>query len=384
MIGADQSVSEFLDAVEAFSSKEIMPAAAKWNKGGAPAPELFKKAAELGLSRLTVAKENGGLGFDFSVKAKACEMLAAADFGFAMSLVNTLNVAIKIAQCSSTSLKTEYLPALLWGQASACTALTEQAAGSDFSAIQTRAKKEGDRWILDGEKIWITNARNASLAVVYAQTGDPGERTAIQAFLVDLTAPGCRRYAISSAFPQASTGTGGLVFSHCEIPENHLLSSPEGAFKSIMSEINGARIYVAAMCCGMLGAAIKQATSYGQIRHSFGQPLMDHQSWRFALALAETDLAVSRNFVFSAAEQVDHDEDTQLTSAQAKIQAVSTCQKHIPALLHAMGAEGLREEYPFARHLAASRIAALVDGSTEMLLERVSKLAHLTKSTSKQ
>lgn len=382
MIALNKVESKFFETIEEFSRLEIAPIAAEWSKGGAPAPELFEKAAELGLMRFAVPVEDGGLGFSFSLKARVCESLASADFGFAMSLVNTMNVAIKIAQCASPALKAEYLPVLLWGQASACTALTERAAGSDFSAIQTRAKHDAGGWVLDGEKIWITNARNASLAIVYAQAGDQGDRNGIQAFLVDLTSPGCRRYAISSAFPQSSTGTGGLILSNCQLPQAHLLSPGEGAFKSIMSEINGARVYVAAMCCGMLKAALDCVKEYGHQRQSFGQPLETHQAWRFSLAQAETDLAVSRNFVYFAAQQVDCERDAQLVSAQAKIHAVNTCQKYMPALLHAMGAEGLREEYPFARHLAATQAATLVDGSTEMLLERVAKLSHSTKSTS--
>jgi len=230
-------------------------------------------------------------------------------------------------------------------------------------------------WVLDGEKTWITNARNAALAIVYAQCGEVGDRSGIGAFLVDLTAPGCRRYAISSAFAQSSTGTGGFTLSGYELTDEHLLVEPGQAFTSIMLEINGARTYVAAMCCGMLDSALSLCTTYGAQRHSFGRPLAAHQAWRLPLAQAETDLAAARSLVQSATNCITSGEDAQLLSAQAKIYAVSTCQKHLPVLLHAMGAEGLRQEYPYARHLGAAQIAALVDGSTEMLLERVSRLA---------
>jgi len=364
-----------LKEVQDFADTAIAPEASSWSQGVAPDPALFLQAAELGLTRLEVPTRDGGLGYGFSLKAKVCEVLAAADFGFAMSVVNTHNVALKLAEHGATDLKTRHLPALLWGQASACTALTERGAGSDVGAMQMRAERQGDGWVLNGEKTWIINARHAALAIVYAQCGEQGDRDGIGAFLVDLTAPGCSRYALASAFPQSSMGTGGFTLKDYQLQEDALLVKPGEAFRSIMTEINGARIYVAAMCSGMMEAALAKAAAYGGVRQSFGRPLAGHQAWRFALARAETDLAATRHLIDAATDRLVSGEDAQLLSAQAKIHAVSVCQRHLPELLHAMGAEGLRQDYPFTRHLAAAQIAALVDGSTEMLLERVAKLA---------
>ena len=273
MIGLSEREAACLEGIRAFAETSVAPAASEWTKGKAPDPQLFVTAADLGLTRLEVPEADGGLGHSFALKAAACEVLAAADFEFAMSVVNTQNVALKLSSCGQPRPKSAHLPALLWGQASACTALTEPGTGSDFAAIEMRAIKVADGWVLDGEKTWITNARNAALAVVYAQCGDPGDSAGIGAFLVDLTAPECRRHAISSDFAQSSSGTGGFTLSGSYVPQDHLLVAPGDAFRSILGEINGARVYVAAMCCGMLDAALARPAPMVRDAKALAAPL---------------------------------------------------------------------------------------------------------------
>lgn len=365
----------WLSRIEAFAKQEIAPAAGRWTGASTPGKALLGQAAACGLTRLQVPVEDGGLGLSFGAKARACETLAAADFGFAMSVVNTHNVAAKLAHCAPAGLKARLLPDLLDGRARACTALTEAAAGSDFAAIRMTARQYAQGWLLNGEKIWITNARHASVAIVYAQCGRPGDRDGIGAFVVDLDAPGAERFALDSDFSQVSAGTGGFRLSDYPLSAEHLLLEPGAAFKSILSELNGARVYVAAMCCGMMQAALEAARAYGAERQAFGRPLAGHQAWRLDIARCSAEIAASRALVAQAVAAIEGDGDAQLLAAQAKIQAVASAQRQLAILLHAMGAEGLSPDRPFARHLGAAQIAALVDGSTEMLLERV---AHLT------
>lgn len=373
---------EFLTQVQVFSDSQVSAAAAGWSLGETPDGSIVEQAAQLGLTGVQVPVESGGLGFDFSYKAKACELMAAADFGFSMSLVNTHNAARRIALRAPKSVSAQYLPRLLSGKASACTALTEPGAGSDFAAITMRATQTPDGWVLNGEKAWIINARHAELSIVFAQCEETGTSKpskgagSIGAFLVDLNAAGARRYALDSAFSQTSIGTGGFVLDGVEVPADHLLMPPGTAFKSVLTEINGARAYVAAMCCGMLEAALTQATAYGERRMSFGKPLSAHQNWRHDLVKVQVDLAAARALTERAVELLASEMDAQLAAAQAKILAVQACQRGLPVLLHAMGAEGLRPEYCFTRHLAAAQLAALTDGSTEMLRERVARLSN--------
>ena len=368
---------DWLARVRAFADRDIAPAAGRWTGDDLPGKDLLGRAADCGLTRVEVPVAVGGMGLSFAAKAQACEILAAADFGFAMSVVNSHNVAVKLAQCARTSVKERLLPPLLAGQTSACTALTEAGAGSDFAAIRMSARQVADGWILNGEKTWITNARHASIAIVYAQCGEIGERDGIGAFVVDLDAPRAERFACDADFSQVSTGTGGFRLTDYRTENENLLLEPGTAFRSIMSEINGARVYVAAMCCGMVQAALQTVCDYGGQRHTFGRPLAGHQAWRLDLARCATELAASRALVAQAVAGIVAGGDVQLLAAQAKIHAVASAQRQLTTLFHAMGAEALNPERPLARHLAAAQIAALVDGSTEMLLERV---AHLTRS----
>ena len=366
--------------IQTFARETVAPLAAAWSFGEAPSQTLLEAAAKLGLTSIQVPEEFGGRGLDFAYKTKACEALAAFDFGLSMSLVNTQNVARKIALMAPKPIAQKFLPGLLDGKVTACTALTEPGAGSDFAAITTRATRQAGGWELNGEKAWIINGRHAGVSVVFAKCEDPDHGVqpvggaSIGAFLVDLNAPGVRRYAIDSSFSQTSMGTGGFVLSGVTLPSDHLLLAPGSAFKSALSEINGARTYVAAMCCAMLRAGLDEVSAYGARRSSFGKPLAAHQAWRHDVVKVQTDLAAARALTDEAIELVSSGGDAQLAAAQAKIQAVEACQRGLPVLLHAMGAEGLRTDYCFTRHLGASQVAAFTDGSTAMLRERVARL----------
>jgi alkylation response protein AidB-like acyl-CoA dehydrogenase len=154
------------------------------------------------------------------------------------------------------------------------------------------------------------------------------------------------------------------------------LLPPGGAFKSILTEINAARTYVAAMCNAMLGAAIAQAADYGATRLSFGKPLAEYAAWRHPVGAAQTELAASRALTERTINLIIAGEDAQLAAAEAKIAAVEGAQRHVPQMLHAMGAAGLRPEYCFTRHLAAAQIAGFTDGATSILRDRVARLNH--------
>lgn len=373
-----------LARVSGFAQNRILPAAAGWSMGQNPDPALYTEAADLGLMGLEIPPEFGGQGFGFRLKAQVCAVLAAADFGFALSVINTHNVAVRLCESAPGPLRDRYLPALLSGQTSACTALTEPGTGSDFAAIRMTARSSKAGWVLQGEKTWIVNGRHAGLAIVFAQSRDPGEAAGIGAFLVDLTVPGSQSRAIDTAFSQTSTGTGGFVLENVTVPGDAMLLPPGMAFKPILTEINGARTYVAAMCNGMMRAALDEVTAYGQHRHSFGRPLMDHAAWAQVVHRAVADLKASEEQTEKAIARIEAGQGAQLVAAEAKIYAAQTCQQHIPQLLHAMGAEGLRPERCFTRHLAAAQVAGLTDGATSLLQDRVARLSGRTADQKKE
>lgn len=371
----ETSRKQWLDRVQEFARTRVAPAAAAWSLGEAPSPEMQTEAGRHGLFGIELPTDLGGGGYGFAGKVAASEMLAAADFGFAMSVINTHNVALRLAISASDPLKARFLPDLLEGRKSACTALTEPGAGSDLAAIATTAEPAANGWVLSGEKSWIINARHADLALVFAQTDNAAGLQGIGAFLVESSDDGVSRYAIESGFSQTSIGTGGFVLKEVHVDADRLILPPGTAFRTIIEEINGARVYVAAMCCGMLDAAIQTVASYGDRRSVFGKKLKDHQAWRQTLGEAETELAAIRALTAEAAGRVARGEDARLSAAQAKIAAVEAGQRHLPALLHAMGAEGLRPEHCLTRHLGALQTAALADGANGLLKQQVAKLS---------
>lgn len=370
---ADDATPRFLAGVRAFARDTVAPQAAEWSKESCPAPTVFTAAAAAGLMRVDVPAAFGGLGLGFRAKVEACAIVAAADFGLAMALVNTHNVAKRIALSAQPELGHTLMPDLLAGRASACTALTEPGAGSDAAAMLCMAEKCAGGWLLNGEKVWIVNARRARHAIVYAQTGQPGQGGGIAAFLVDLTNPGCTTFAIDSGISQASIGTGGFRLNRCFVSDERLLLPAGTAFKAILEEINGARIYVAAMCCAMVSSALRIAHAYGETRQTFGKPLSQHANWREKLAGCATSLAAGWSLVDAAIAATERADDVRHLAAAAKVNAVALAQRELPILLHAMGAEGLRETYPFTRHIGAAQLAALTDGSTAMLLDRLGR-----------
>ena len=356
-----------------LATQHVAPGAARWARERLAGTELLVLAGEVGLLGLQVPVAHGGRGLSFSCKAQAAETLAAADFGVAMALINTHNVAEQLARLASPGLAQRLVPALVAGRHSACTALTEPGAGSDFSAIQTQAVAVAGGWQLDGIKSWITNAVHAEVIVVYAQTQAGAGAAGIAAFVVEAKNPGFQRLPAADMGPISTIGAGGFRLAGYHCAEEEMLSPPGEAFKDILGAINGARTYVAAMCCGMVGQALRVASAFGNQRQTFGKSLLGHQGWRWQLADAAIDLEAARLMVRQACAMIDAGQQAQSAAAKAKVFATRMAQKHIAALMHAMGAQGLGENYPFVRHLAAAQIATLVDGSTEMLLERIAK-----------
>lgn len=364
----------FLDQITRFAAEHVSPAASDWSMASSPDAAVYRMAGEVGLLGMEVPKAFGGLGMSFATRASAFSILAGADFGFAMSLINTHNIALRLSQIAPETVCKRFVPDLLSGKMTACTALTEPGTGTDFAAVATMATQTPTGWVLNGEKTWIVNGRHAGLSIVYAQCNNLGDSSGIGAFLVELNKNGVTRRAIDTGFSQTSMGTGGFVLQDVSVEADALLIAPGTAFKAILSEINAARTYVAAMCNGMLRRAIHDVTAYGARRHSFGKPLNAIPSWQEAVCAAQAALKTSEQLTAKAIALVDSGGDSQLAAAKAKIDAVRTAQTHLPELLQLMGAEGLRPEHVFTRHIAASQIAGFTDGATNILKDRVARL----------
>ena len=364
--------TRLLEQVRAFAAEQVAPNAAAWAAGTRDARELMSAAAALGLFGLQLPVSSGGLGLSFRCQCAVSAALAASDFGFALSVINSHNVALQLARCAAPRVAAALVPELLAGRRAAGTALTEPGAGSDFAAITMHAAPVSDGWRLDGRKTWIINAAFADVFVVHAQTAPGRGAPGIAAFVVDATRPGFVREARAD-IDLRSTAVGGFVLQGWQGAPDALLIAPGQAFKAALESINAARVYVAAMCCAMAEAGLRLARAHGITRRTFGAPLQAHQGWRWQLAEAALQLDAARALVDHAVAAIDAGRPAQAEAARAKLFATRMALQQLAALQHAMGADGLHRAHPLSRHLAAAQAATLIDGSSEMLLERIAK-----------
>ncbi len=365
--------------VQVFRDTVVAPNVARWESQKQMAPKALRDAASLGLLSMEVPTEMGGLGMSFAQKCRIVEVLSAVSMPFAFSLVNTGNVATRVAQLGSETHRERYLADLMAGRRFGSTALSEPGAGSDFANIATTATRQDSGWRLDGSKAWITNAALSDLIICYAQM-EPGARgRGIAAFLVDGTRPGFERLPPYELAGGHLIGTGGFrLDGYIAAAQDQLVPAGQ-AFGAALASVNGARTYVAVMCCAMVEATLAGAVRYGTKREAFGKPIIDHQGLAWKLADVDNRLEAARLLTRQAIEAVSESMRTAdassaiLPAAHAKKFATEMAEADIATCIQAMGAEGLRSNHPWGQHLVAARIANYVDGSTEIQTDRIAR-----------
>ena len=361
---------EMVERARGFAAEVVGPGAAGWDAGGLPR-EVVRAYAALGLAALQVSVAQGGGGAGYHCKLLVAEAIAAVDFGTAFALNNLQGSVTRMEREGSGAQIARYLPGLMTGEIVAAPALSEAGAGSDFGAIGTMATKVAGGWRIDGEKAWVTNGAFADQLILYAQTAPGAGARGIASFVVDLHAAGVERLAAERLVGGGAIGAAGVRFAGVFVPEGDLFAGPGEAFKRGMRGITGARVHVAAMICATVGSALRLAVDHASERQSFGRPLLGHQGLRWQLVDVATELEAARLLVARAADVVAGGGDAQIEAAFAKKFAAEMATRGVAACMQAMGAAGLRTGHPLGRHLVAARIAAYVDGTTEMQNERI-------------
>ena len=362
-----------LAPLAAFSTNVIAPFAQRDAHERGPMPrDIVAQWAALGMIGLQTPTASGGLGASYFAKICAAQAIARSSFACAFSLNNIQSVATRIARFGTDEQRRRWLPAMLRGECIGSFALTEPGAGSDLGAITTTARRVDGGWVLDGEKAWITNGAIVDLLLVLAQTGQGV--SGIGGFLVAMNGPGVERLAAHAVSAGHAVGAAGVRLRGCVVADDDVIHAPGDAFKVAMGGINGARTHVAAMCVAMLEQSLALAVDYAGRRQAFGVPLIRHQGLRWQLADVATELEAANQLVYRAAELIDAGAESSLAAAHAKKFAVGAAQRGIAACAQAMGAQAMLETYPIGRHLADIRLAAYVDGTTEMQNERIGQL----------
>jgi alkylation response protein AidB-like acyl-CoA dehydrogenase len=354
-----------------FAKEHVAPHAAQWEWDRHYPLETIKAACAIGLNTIELAKKHGGQGLSFSCKLRAFEEIAKADFAFAFSLINHHNACARFARDGQPGQVARLLPRMIAGDLIGCAGLSEPGVGSDFGGLEMKAERIEGGWKLNGAKAWITNAAVAGLSIAYAQTDKAQGYRGIACFAIEAERPGFHREPPFALHGGHAIGVGGFRLTDYFAPDESVLHPPGQAFKAALAGINGARTYVAAMCCGMLEASLETAVRYAQQRHTFGQSVIAHQGVRWKLVDAATDLEAARLLTYRAARLIEEGGDAVLPAAHAKKFATEMALARIADCIQAMGANGLRADYPLARHLAGAKIAAFTDGSIEMMNERI-------------
>lgn len=368
----DDAERALLARAEDFARRVIAPGAAAWDAGNTPLPRaVLREYAALGLAALQVSAGRGGHGARYRAKLRVAEAIAAVCFPSAFALNNLQGSVTRMEREGSPDQVARYLPGLMDGSIVCAPALSEPGAGSDFAAITTTATEAPGGWTVTGEKAWVTNGATADQLICYAQTRPGTGAKGIASFIVDLHAQGIERLPPEHLVGGGAIGACGIRLHGVHVPARDLFAPPGEAFKRGMRGITGARVHVAAMICATVEDALRRAVAHATTRHAFGKPLLGHQGLRWQLADVATDLEATRLLVTRAAAIIEEGGDAQVEAAMAKKHAGEMATQAVAACMQAMGAEGLRASHPFGRHLAAARIAAYVDGTTEMMNERI-------------
>lgn len=363
---------ELLATTRHFRLEHIEPHAQSWENAAIQPVETMREAGRVGLLSFETPVNFGGLGFGFPTKQAICEELSRGDMAFAFAMINTQNIAAKLALASNAKRHLKTIEGLMRGDLFGATALSEPGAGSDFAGITTSATKTADGWVLNGTKGWITNAAIADIFIVYAQTDPSAGWRGIGSFLVDARQPGFHRGEPYALIGGHAIGAGEFYLQDYLVENLDVLLPPGEAFKHAMASVNGARTYVANMCCGMMADALNKALAYGAKRVAFGRPVLDNQGLMWSLTEAATELEALRALTEKAGRLIAAGDDAVMAAAIAKKYAGRVTVPVISACIQAMGANGLKQESGLGRHLACARIAAFTDGSTEMMNERIS------------
>lgn len=355
------------DTVRRFAEREVAPRAKEIDASGEFPLEFYRKAGELGLAGVYVPEEYGGAGMDTVAYCVAIEEISrvCASSGVILSVNNSL-VCDPLLKFGSEEQKRDFLAPLASGVQLGCFALTEPEAGSDAGALRTTARRDGEDYVLDGDKVFITNGTHADLAIVFATVDPARKHRGITAFVVPCDAPGFSRGQHEYKLGVQASGTTQLFFDGVRVPAAHRLGAEGEGFKIAMSALDGGRVGIAAQAVGIAQGAFEAALAYARERRQFGRPISDFQAIQFYLADMAMEIDAARLLVFKAAWAKEKQKRFSLEAAQAKLFASEVAQKVTNHALQIHGGYGYTREYDVERFFRDARITEIYEGTSEI------------------
>ena len=355
------------EAVRAFAQEQLWPNAAKWDKEHSFPKEAHKGLAELGAYGICVPEEYGGAGLDYVTLALVLEEIAAGDGGTstAISVTNCHYNAI-LMKYGNEAQKQQLLVPAARGDILGAFCLTEPHVGSDASAIRTTAVKEGDEYVINGTKQFITSGKNGQAAVVIAVTDKNAGKKGLSAFMVSTDNPGWKVASLENKLGQHSSDTAQILFDNCRIPAENLIGQEGEGYKIALSALEGGRIGIASQSVGMARSALDFAVQYAKEREAFGVPIIEHQAVAFRLADCATQLEAARQLIWHAASLRDAGKPCLREAAMAKLFASETAEKVCSVAIQTLGGYGVTADFPVERIYRDVRVCQIYEGTSDV------------------
>jgi alkylation response protein AidB-like acyl-CoA dehydrogenase len=357
-----------LQMVRSFAEKEVKPLAKETDKEHKYPQETVQKLADLGLMGVSIPVEYEGSGMSNICYAIAIEEISrhCASTGVIMSVNNSLACEpVKIF--GNEEQKKKYLADMASGRKLGCLSLTEHNAGSDAANLATTAVLDGDEWVINGRKIFITNGNEADYCVLIAQTDKSLGHRGICAFIVDLDNPGFSVGTLEDKLGIRGSSTAELVFEDCRIPKENLLGEMGKGFRVALTTLDGGRIGIASQALGIARGAIEDATAYAKERIQFGRPIAKLQAIQWMLADLTTQYEAARLLTHRAAWLKDQDESYSKEAAMAKLMAAETAMKAATQGIQILGGYGYTTDYPLERYFRDAKITEIYEGTSEVM-----------------
>ena len=355
------------DALRDFSQQQLAPHAARWDREHEFPKDALRQLAELGAFGVAVPQELGGAGLDYLSLALVLEEIAAGDGGTSTIIsVNNCPVCSIGMAFANEQQQQQWLVPLAKGEMLGAFCLTEPHAGSDASALRTKARRDGDSYVINGVKQFITSGKQADVAIVMAVTDKGAGKRGISAFWVPTNTPGYIVARIEEKLGQHSSDTAQIVFEECRVPAENLIGEEGMGYKIALSGLEGGRIGIAAQSVGMARAAFEAALAYSKDRQSFDKPLFDHQAVQFRLADMATQIEAARQLVWHAAAMKDAGLPCLKEAAMAKLLASEMAEKVCTDAIQVHGGYGYLADFPVERIYRDVRVCQIYEGTSDI------------------
>jgi butyryl-CoA dehydrogenase len=358
--------SEIREAVRRYAREQLAPNAARWDRESEFPREALKGLAAMGLHGVAVPEEWGGAGMDYTALAIACEEIAAGECATS-TIVAVCNLVAGILHgYGSAAQKEKYLKPLARGDLLGAFLLTEPHVGSDAAAITTRAERNGDHYVLNGVKQFITSGKNADIGVVFAVTDKAAAKRGISAFIVPTSTPGYIVSRIEEKTGQHASDTAQITLENCRIPADHLLGQEGAGYRIALANLESGRINVAAQATGVARTALEAALAYANERKSMGKALIEHQAINFRLADMATQIEAARQLYLHAARLRDAGQPCIREASMAKLFASEMAEKVCSDAIQIHGGYGYVQDFPVERLWRDVRVCQIYEGASDI------------------